>query len=497
MLNSTRLMPHESETTDVILVGHSLGGILAAEVALIPSHVPGSGDRFQHRILGLVAFDTPFLGMHPGVVGTGIASLFRSLPELEGAPLPDDPPFSDPVAPPSDSTYNPSYSNDVHLANRRGKFQRAWYFWNKHAGELAKATGNYLSSHLEFGGCLADYVGLKRRYNAIRALENVDETMEARTSDGRLLKRVRFVNYYSTSTGQIKERPPSPTEQQALLEPPSTEIQPLSSKRSSSASSQRFLTGTSSSMIPRLSLEEHQDGELITKDIAALNIDPDSPIDNPSPSIKLRTVSTPTESKLSLSAKSLIETGMPLIPELPQRPPRFDPSLHPDEDSRKLFRKEHERNVKAYERALKDREKLIKERDKLVQKRERDATRQQEKAAKLSKDQATRLQKEQVKRSSTLNPEDCNQRDLPRSSRKQKDRKFCALPPKDPHTGKRDSTWVRVYMEGMDEVIAHTSMFKMSDTYAKMVRDTVERIREWVAESASKSMALAKAANEK
>jgi hypothetical protein len=49
---------------------------------------------------------------------------------------------------------------------------------------------------------------------------------------------------------------------------------------------------------------------------------------------------------------------------------------------------------------------------------------------------------------------------------------------------------VRVYMEGMDEVVAHTSMFKMSDTYAKLVGDTAARIEEWVKEDATRRAVL-------
>jgi hypothetical protein len=48
-----------------------------------------------------------------------------------------------------------------------------------------------------------------------------------------------------------------------------------------------------------------------------------------------------------------------------------------------------------------------------------------------------------------------------------------------------------VYFEGIDEVTAHTSMFNISDTYAKTVADVVERIETWVAEDASTRMTLA------
>ena len=60
----------------VILLGHSMGGLLAAEAATDVSNNPGGypGAR-PCRIVGVVAFDTPYLGMHPHVVVSGIASL--------------------------------------------------------------------------------------------------------------------------------------------------------------------------------------------------------------------------------------------------------------------------------------------------------------------------------------------------------------------------------------------------------------------------------------
>jgi hypothetical protein len=518
-LIDNRLEPHESDTTDVILVGHSLGGILAAEVVLIPSHRPGSSEFSQHRLLGLIAFDVPYLGMHPGVVGTGIASLFRAPPEAPESLLPNEAPFQGPVNP-SDPNFNPAYPNDVHLANRQGKLQRAWYFWNKHAGELMNATGRYVSSHVEFGGVLADYPGLRRRYNALRALEDVDELVRPRAQNGRLMRRVRFVNYYSASSGRIKERSPSPPASAALLEPPSstTEMQPLSSRRSSGDGTDHSLT-VPPSPSPRLSLEEHRDGEIITKDVAELNIDPDPPLDelepmpidpivesstNPDESVLTPTAS---ESTLSPTASSSVQRairsdgdGLPPLSPLPNPPPIFDDSRYDDEDALKLARKEHERQVKSYERAMKDRAKSIKDREKLIQKRQREAAKREEKEAKQIKQDELRVQKEELKRSSTLNPEEYDkhlklQTDIEQSGsqipKKQKDRKFCALPGKDSRSGKRDPTWIRVYMEGIDEVVAHTSMFKMSETYIKMVGDTAERIEKWVADDATKRLLLA------
>lgn len=49
-----------------------MGGLLAGDAATDPSNNPGGRPK---RIVGVVAFDTPFLGMHPHVVVSGIASL--------------------------------------------------------------------------------------------------------------------------------------------------------------------------------------------------------------------------------------------------------------------------------------------------------------------------------------------------------------------------------------------------------------------------------------
>ena len=57
----------------VILAGHSLGGLLVADAALFNTK---SGNQ-AHRVIGVLSFDTPFLGIHPHVIISGIASLFQ------------------------------------------------------------------------------------------------------------------------------------------------------------------------------------------------------------------------------------------------------------------------------------------------------------------------------------------------------------------------------------------------------------------------------------
>lgn len=70
----------------VILLAHSMGGLLAAEAATHRSnneHNSSTGPK-PRRIVGVIAFDTPYLGMHPHVVISGIASLLPKGDEDDG-----------------------------------------------------------------------------------------------------------------------------------------------------------------------------------------------------------------------------------------------------------------------------------------------------------------------------------------------------------------------------------------------------------------------------
>ncbi|KFY46230.1 hypothetical protein V495_02600, partial [Pseudogymnoascus sp. VKM F-4514 (FW-929)] len=238
------LGPHENNNTDIVLLGHSMGGLLAAEVALMPSPDPSHGGQFKHRVLGTISFDTPFLGMHPGLVVSGIGSLFRPAPAPPGSAqstresstgtdtaetgsvssMPtasaslttvssatDNTPLSMSTSNNSsihttttnDPYYNPPFANDINIKERSG-WNSILHFANKHVDGLTSATKQYFLSHIEFGGCLADFSGLKNRYTRLRHLEDVDDTSEAAlASDAR---RIRFVNYYTASTG-LPKRP--------------------------------------------------------------------------------------------------------------------------------------------------------------------------------------------------------------------------------------------------------------------------------------------------
>ncbi|EHK41671.1 hypothetical protein TRIATDRAFT_295509 [Trichoderma atroviride IMI 206040] len=212
---SAWLEPHESPTTDVILIGHSMGGLLAAEVILTPNRISSSRQPLRHRILGSLSLDSPFLGLHPGIVASGISSLFHPSPTPSSQDAASSPPadlgpsspasISDIQNGPRDPNFDPPYFNDSPF-REQPFLARMLNFGSKHWSEgIFSALGNHVAAHLEFGGCLADYPGLKSRYSQLRALEDVDDFQALNsTSSNSSRNRVRFLNYYTLSPGRPK-----------------------------------------------------------------------------------------------------------------------------------------------------------------------------------------------------------------------------------------------------------------------------------------------------
>lgn len=266
---------HELPTTDVILVGHSMGGLLATEVALLPPYTfPETAHEFRHRILGILSIDCPFLGLHqPGVFLSGLSCLFRppsdplsstggqfepelvpiligrdivpgvasvtSYSDLIHAPPPKTRDFADQShLRPSDSTdfgsirsmrsvpepdwsdtsswdpnYNPPFPND-RKRQRRGTWDNAMYYVTKHSGGLITAMRSYVTSHLRFGRSVLDHKELRDRYSRIRALEEINSQQPNHST------RIRFVNYYTACTGRPKRsKPPTPRSPRAPFSP--------------------------------------------------------------------------------------------------------------------------------------------------------------------------------------------------------------------------------------------------------------------------------------
>ncbi|KAJ4008574.1 hypothetical protein NW752_009692 [Fusarium irregulare] len=306
------LRPHESPNTDVILVGHSMGGILAADVVLMPNPDPQGTYPLKHRIIGHVSLDCPFIGLHPGIVVSGISSLFKPAPtppqddsqeSASGAPpySPETSSLADPSVsslqltnsqssglgsstslpsvasssrPPRDPLqnqpfFNQPFFNDSAL-QERPFVQRMVHFANKYRNEnLIQAAARHIFSYLEFGSCLADPAGLEARYRNIRALEDIDDLQsgDIKPASSRRMARVRFVNYYTLCTGRPKTPKGTPKVGSPSVEKENTNSleasldRPQSSASSSSVESEfspNKLNARDTSPMPSITLE-HRD----------------------------------------------------------------------------------------------------------------------------------------------------------------------------------------------------------------------------------------------
>ncbi|KIM42249.1 hypothetical protein M413DRAFT_444684 [Hebeloma cylindrosporum] len=230
----------------VILMGHSMGGLLAADAATDPSNNPDRhpGGR-PKRIVGVVAFDTPYLGMHPHVVISGIASLLPKGDEAEkkgksessmnehpqvnivdqkvtddweafkkqthiharNAPyassshthnsqetLPSIPSSASSFGQSPDSFFDPPPLTFVDralsfIAARNDDPFAQWL--RKHADDPISAAKRWVTERFQFGICMFDPAGLKNRYSRLVNWE----------SEGGL-----WINYWTTTVPVLHPR---------------------------------------------------------------------------------------------------------------------------------------------------------------------------------------------------------------------------------------------------------------------------------------------------
>ncbi|CAG8117472.1 unnamed protein product [Penicillium olsonii] len=192
-----RLAPHEADDLGVILLGHSIGGTLAAGVALLPSPVDSFQHSRKHRIMGLMNFDVPFLGLHPSVISSGIRSLFRKSDDSKGTVAKKSQGLEEmedsyfPIV--TNPNFDPSFGNDVRLL-KSSRFLDTVQFFHKNMNHLPRSIFDSVMSYYKFPGYLNRLPHLRRQYKEMMRLEAADNGPN----------RVRFVNYYTEATGYKK-----------------------------------------------------------------------------------------------------------------------------------------------------------------------------------------------------------------------------------------------------------------------------------------------------
>jgi len=160
----------------------------------------------------------------------------------------------------NDPYFNPPFFNDV-LFKDRGWWKNVAHFAKKHKPEgVVSAARHHILNHLEFGACLMDFVALNQRYDKVRRLEDVND-LDMSSGQGGLPRprkdaRVRFVNYYTISTGRRKS--PSPGRKRKDTD---VHLKPAAAA-SGPASSRTSLDTDSRATTPRISIEDHSDGRI-------------------------------------------------------------------------------------------------------------------------------------------------------------------------------------------------------------------------------------------
>lgn len=378
------------------------------------------------------------------------------------------------------------------------------------------------------------------RYNKLRALEDVDDITPH--GNGERAVRIRFVNYYTVSTGPLKRdkerKPKSGPQSAALLKPPPPNpTGQTTSERGSldlplSPPTPAFTSGTGT---PRISIEDHSESgrpttlqliepipepdELVLDDptpiTQANNSRPTFPkstakdgnasVDNDSKDHNVASTSVPVEGDQD-------EPKLPPIPDIPPPPAPLDLSIYTSKEERKAAEKEFKLLQKNHDHAVKKHARVLKERDKILDKYRRKLQKDTEKAAKRDEKQRLAEEREAIRAEKRRSVEeekmileargDLVERFDPEGvGRKNKNksvklRKFCMLPGKVPGVigcsvsgsgkEKEDCTWIKVYMEGVDEVGAHCGLFFPGPHYEKLVGDVGSRIVSWVGEDCTR-----------
>jgi len=402
------------------------------------------------------------------------------------------------------------------------------HFAMKHSDNLLGAGKSFVSSHLQYGGTMADYTTLNARYKRIRALE--DEKDEAR-SDGRR-RRIRFVNCYSVCSGRPNKAKLSGTGSEAgengrigsSIGQSSLGMDGEQDRNDDTLTLAQTTSTRSGQSWKSASMGDTGESFGIRKSIESDD--------------SFQSVKDQSGDELTAIHPEAWEAAEDQDSELPPEPEKvlpFDASLYSDKVARKTAEKEYMAKIKAYDQALKEREALIKEIeavDKLVgqieevpgvnvdqglsfaqkvellkqlktitsidlknwEKLEKAKVKAEEKTLKaeharrekerMREEKARTMAAKKAGKEKQVGAAEIMTGDRANDGKPAKSYHFCSLPSKNSQ-GVLDATWIPVFIADVDEVGAHCGLFREElSHYAEFVEKTAAKVVEWVAHDA-------------
>jgi len=323
--------------------------------------------------------------------------------------------------------FDPPFRNDHRLV-QRGFFKGLMHFVNKNTDSLSKSIYDRVASSFKFAGCVNNYSELRRRYRRLIELENAEH------SPG----RVRFINYYTASTGRISQKTKKPEKVPEDVDQTENPASPLQKG-------------------PETPSISEEDG--VSRSVGNLALDGQDLETSESSSV-CKEAKTSTTTNTTPEEQSTKSTTVDLRPQAQAaRPPPLPPRAP------HASRQDLQDSATEEPRSEKDQSSL-------------DLT------STLSPT-SLHQDSQSLSGSVSLTTSDSG---LSSDTSPQKLRKFILLPSH--HWKQNDNThWTPVVMEDMDEVVAHQSMFiPHGANYDFLVGDTVTLIEQWVQSDLSRRL---------
>lgn len=323
--------------------------------------------------------------------------------------------------------FDPPFKNDHRLV-QRGFFKGLMHFVNKNTDNLSRSIYDRVTSSFKFAGCVNNYSELRRRYRRLVELENAEH------SPG----RVRFVNYYTASTGRIPRKP---------KEKPGKETEDSDQIENSTSPSRE---GSETPSIPK------EDGIAGSMSNLALDEEDLNPPKTASVCKEGEETSFNTIPEEQSTNSAATDTRPPKqAAQPPPLPPRAAPAPRQDLQDSAAEEIGSEKNQPSLD------------------------------FTSTTPSTSTPQDSQSLSGSVSLNTSDSG---ISSDNSPQKLRKFILLPSH--HWKHNDNAhWTSVLMEDMDEVAAHQSMFiPQGANYDFLVGDTVALIEQWVQNDLSRRL---------